>query len=147
MPLPKPELGLVVHYGFVWAAPDRRPPPDHGKNRPCLIVGLRDINEPSAGGRRVLRVIYLPISHMAPRQGEQAIAIPSRVARHLGLSAETSFLYTSYAVEDDWPFDVAPIPGTEGRFDYGLVPPNFFAMVTREFADFLTKYPRLPHRR
>jgi hypothetical protein len=40
MPLPRPEIGLIVHYGFVWSGPDRGPPPDAGKDRPCLIVDL-----------------------------------------------------------------------------------------------------------
>ena len=77
---------------------------------------------------------YLPISHVAPRDGERAVAIPPRVARHLGLTAEMSWLYVSYAVEDDWPFDLAPIPGGDGRFDYGLVPPALFRQVVSAFA-------------
>src|SRR5712691_222888 len=61
MPLPQPELGLVVHYGFVWSGADRRPPPDAGKDRPCLIVDLFEIEETQ--GRKTLRVTDQQISH------------------------------------------------------------------------------------
>ena len=147
MPLPTPELGLVVHYSFVWAGAGRRIPPDTGKSRPCLIIDLEQVEEPPAGGRVVTRVTYLPISHIAPRPGEAALGIPPRVAQHLGLTQETSFLYTSYAVEDDWPFDLEPAPGADGRFDYGFIPPKLFAAVAAEFAKYLATHPRFVHQR
>lgn len=146
MPLPKPEIGLVVHYGFVWAGADRRPPPDASKSRPCLIVDLENAVEPAADSRPLMRVTYLPISHMAPREGEQAIPVPPRVARHLGLTPERSHIYTSYAVEDDWPFDVEQVPGS-ARFDYGLIPPRLFAAVAKDFAGFMTAHPHSVHQR
>ena len=101
MALPEPRLGLVVRYGFVWASPARRRPPDAGKDRPCVIVDLERTAHPTIRSRDILRITYLPISHTAPRAGEEAITVPPRVAQYLGLTGERSFLYTSYAVEDD----------------------------------------------
>ncbi|HYZ64527.1 MAG TPA: hypothetical protein VE650_18910 [Acetobacteraceae bacterium] len=147
MPLPQPELGLVVQYRFVWAGAGRGSPPDVGKSRPCLIVDLEQVGEPSLGGRLVTRVTYLPISHVAPRAAEQAIPVPPRVGRHIGLSHETSYVYTSYAVEDDWPFDLDTVPGTDGVFDYGLIPPKLFASVAEDFANYLAMHPRFVHQR
>jgi hypothetical protein len=137
LPLPTPRLGLVVHYGFVWAGAARRPPPDAGKDRPCLIVDLQEVAPPPGAGRPALRVAYLPVSHAAPRAGEKALAIPPRVATHVGLTSERSWLYLSYAVEDDWPFDLAHIPGGDGRFDYGFIPPRLFEAVTAQFRAWL----------
>ena len=141
MPLPAPKLGLVVQYGFVWSGAGRRPPPDAGKDRPCLIADLEAIEEPALNGRIVLRVTYLPISHVAPRTGESAIALPPRVAQHLGLTAQRSFLYTSYVVEDDWPFDLAHRPDSDDRFDYGFIPPRLFDAVARDFRPWLAVNP------
>src|SRR5665213_2487524 len=107
MPLPAPSLGLVVHYGFVWAGPARRPPPDAGKDRPCLIVNLGRSVEPALPSQTVTRVTYLPISHVSTLGNERAIPIPPSVAAHLGLTFDRSFVYTSYTVQDDWPFDLA----------------------------------------
>jgi hypothetical protein len=145
--LPTPALGLVVHYGFVWAGPVRPPPPDIGKSRPCVIVDLRDEPEPGLSGRVVRRVTYLPITHVAPRDAETAIAVPPRVARHLRLDRDISYIYTSYAVQDDWPFDLGVIPGTADRCDYGFIPPRLFAAITDDFKAFLARAPAGVHRR
>jgi hypothetical protein len=147
MPLPAPALGLVVHYAFVWAGAGRAAPPDAGKDRPCLIVDLEEIEEPALPGRTIVRVTYLPISHAAPRADDQAIAIPRRVAQHLGLTSERSYIYTSYAVEDDWPFDLAHVPGSGERFDYGFIPPRLFESVAADFATYLAAHPRFVHGR
>jgi len=147
LPLPVPKLGLVVCYGFVWAGAGRRSPPDAGKDRPCLIVDLEPVEAPAPAGRSVLRVTYLPISHVAPRSGETAIPVPGRVGRHLGLTFERSYLYTSYAVEDDWPFDLATLHGATDRFDHGFVPPRLFEAVAADFATYLATHPRFIHRR
>lgn len=147
MPLPAPKLGLVVHYGFVWAGMRRRRPPDAGKDRPCLIVDLEPVEEPGLEGRSTVRVTYLPISHVAPRGDEEGTAIPPRVAQHLGLTSRQSYIYTTYAVEDDWPFDVAHVPGSSDRFDYGFVPPRLFEVITRNFKAYLAVRPGFPHSR
>ena len=94
----------------------------------------------------MIRVTCLPISHIAPRPGEEAIPVPPRVAGHLGLTQQRSFIYTSYAVEDDWPFDIEQVPGSE-RFEYGLIPPKLFAAVARDFAEHLAKHPGGVHQR
>jgi hypothetical protein len=135
MPLPRPELGLVVQYGFVWSGADRRAPPDAGKNRPC--VDLLEVED--RPGRATLRVTYLPISHTEPRGHESATVIPPRVAEHLGLTAEKSYIYTSYACEDDWPFDLARVPGHHDRFHYGLIPPRLFQAVAEQFRAYLAR--------
>lgn len=144
MPLPRPEIGLIVHYGFVWSGPDRGPPPDAGKDRPCLIV---DLLPEEILGRKTLRITYLPISHAAPRKAESAILIKPKVAKYLGLTAEWSYLYTSYACEDDWPFDVVPVPGNKGIFHYGIIPPAFFNVVTETFKQYLAQRPDFVHKR
>jgi len=65
----------------------------------------------------------------------------------LGLANETSFIYTSYAVEDDWPFDLQELPGSPGRFDHGFIPPKLFAAVIADFAAHLRNRPDAIHRR
>ncbi|MGI9170674.1 MAG: hypothetical protein ACR2FH_10975 [Caulobacteraceae bacterium] len=147
MPLPRPKLGLVVRYGFVWAGTDRRSPPDGGKDRPCLIVDLIPADDP----RRRRRpspgspICRFPTSRRA--QTEKAMTIPRGLALHLRLGPDFSFLYTSYAVEDDWPFDLAHLPGSADRYHHGFVPERFFSSVTLSFAARLTTHPDLVHRR
>ena len=145
MPLPTPKLGLVVQYGFVWAGFGRRSLPDAGKDRPCHIVDLEHVEGPASPGRTVLRATYRPIPLVAPRGAERAIPIPARVGQHLGLTPDASYLYTSYAVEDDWPFDLAHLPGSNDRFDYGFMPPRLFEAAAG-FAAYLRELPGFVHK-
>ena len=124
---------------LVLAAQDRQG--DGGQ----VIVDLAQVEEPALQGRVTIRVTYLPISHVAPRRGEQAIVIPPRVAQHLGLTSDRSYLYTSYAVEDDWPFDLAHVSRSNDRFDYGFVPPRLFTAVAADFAAYLAAHPGFIH--
>jgi hypothetical protein len=73
------------------------------------------------------------------------LALKSRI-REVGLTVERSYLYTSYAVEDDWPFDLAHVPGSSDRFDYGFIPPRLFAAVADDFAAYLTAHPSFVHK-
>jgi hypothetical protein len=134
---PAPALGLVVHYGFASA----------DKGQPCLIADLQAVLEQAPAGKSVVRVTYLPISPTAPREGESAIALPRRVVAHLGLTWERWWLYTSSLVEDDWPFDLSPVPGAPDRIDYGFVPPRLFAAVMVGFRRYLAGGPELARRR
>jgi hypothetical protein len=145
MPLPAPRIGLVVQYAFVWSGAGRRSPPDSGKSRPCLIVDVEDGEE--VAGRTATRVTYLPISHVAPREGEHAIEIPARVAQHLKLTDEKSYLYTSYANEDDWPYDLDRVPGESDRYHYEAIPPRLFEKVAADFAAYLKEHPRAVHQK
>src|SRR5260370_42319579 len=64
MPLPQPELDLVVYYGLVWSGADRRPPPDAGKDRPCLIVDLFELEEPPDAKPSGSRIFPFPIPNL-----------------------------------------------------------------------------------
>lgn len=97
--------------------------------------------------RPIIRVTYLPISHVPPRGGEQALAIPAALARYLKLTSERSYAYVSYAVEDDWPLDLAHVPGSTDKFDYGFVPERFFSALAANFATHLLARPGFIHRR
>jgi hypothetical protein len=70
-----------------------------------------------------------------------------KVAKSLGLTAERSYLYTSYACEDDWPFDVVPVPGSKGKSHYGMIPPALFNAVTEKFKRYLAQRPGFIHKR
>jgi hypothetical protein len=85
-------------------------------------------------GRSVVRVTYLPIHRVVPRD-------KNRVAQHIRLTSQQSYIYPSYAVEDDWPFDLAHVPGADDRFDYGFVPLRLFEVVARDFGNYLAAHP------
>ena len=65
--------------------------------------------------------------------GTGAIEIPAAVKRHLGLDDERFWVVVSEGNEFDWPgYDLRKIGRTD-RYDYGFVPPRFFAQILDAF--------------
>ncbi|WP_448207966.1 hypothetical protein [Azospirillum sp. sgz302134] len=70
-------------------------------------------------------MLILPITHQPPREGDEAVEIPTAVKQRLGLNAERSWIILSEANEDVWPSpDIRAIPGKPGVFEYGCLHPN-----------------------
>jgi hypothetical protein len=129
VPLPNPEIGLVVHYAYLFHNRTRNIG-DAGKDRPCLIVAVfPDKEEPLRTG-----VLYLPITHSEPSLEEEAIEIPADVKAAAGLDGLQQWLLVSQANLDTWPEDIFHRPSKPGIFHYGFVPPGFFKTVQTTFA-------------
>jgi hypothetical protein len=59
--LPKPEIGLLVHYSYLWASEHVAGAEEGIKNRPCVIVAAaRSVEE-------TIVVTVFPITHTAFR--------------------------------------------------------------------------------
>ena len=122
--LPRLEPGLVVHYEYTWRDPSRgRLSGD--KARPCLAVPL-----PLQAGATLQRVLHFPITHSNPVPPTQGVLVPAHVRAVAGLDAAEGWIVTNECNLDHWPQGITRIPrSTEGAFDYGLLPPGFFATV------------------
>ncbi|MDX2222476.1 MAG: type II toxin-antitoxin system PemK/MazF family toxin [Rhodospirillaceae bacterium] len=90
------------------------------KDRPCAVVlvvaGARD---------RPRRVVVCPITHSPPDDPQTAVAIPPRVAGHLGLDQRRSWIRTHQVNVFEWkegliPFGVSP--ARPGRWSFGQLP-------------------------
>ena len=125
MSLPTPKPGLVICYSYLWAREHSQGAEEGIKNRPCAIIAARQVIE----GREIVTVI--PITHTPPNDPADAIEIPSSLKRHLGLDDLPSWAVITETNDFLWPgVDLRPIPGqTPSRFDYGMLPPRFFAHV------------------
>ena len=125
MSLPRPVPGLVIGYAYLWADEHRRGAEEGVKNRPCAIVAAQQIVE----GRTIVTV--LPITHSRPSRLGDAVEIPPRLKRHLGLDDLPSWIVLTQTNDFLWPgVDLSPLPGVAPRrFDYGMLPPRFFAYV------------------
>ena len=134
MPLPDPELGLVVSYSYLWYHERNKGRDEGTKTRPCVIVLAA---EHQAGGAVLVRVV--PVTHSPPRAPDMAMEIPLAVKRHLGLDAARSWVVLDEVNEFTWPgFDLRPIPPSHDCFSYGFLPPRLFdrllEMLTRVWA-------------
>jgi hypothetical protein len=122
VPLPRPEPGLVISYAFLWRREQKAGRDEASKDRPCAIVLVSEA-EPG-----MPMVTVVPLTTQPPADPERALEIPARVREHLGLRADRSWVVLDEFNRFAWPgFDLRPVPGRSGRFDYGLLPPRFFA--------------------
>lgn len=114
MNLPKPEIGLVINYSYLWHREAKQGHVEGRKDRPCAVVLVA----------RDDRVIILPITHTMPSPGSKAIEIPGQVKRQLGLDSERSWIITSEFNVFKWPgFDLRPVNHREpDKIVYGMLP-------------------------
>jgi hypothetical protein len=121
MPVPEPQLGLVISYAYLWHHEHRAGREEGVKDRPCVIVLA--IGQPTGEGTLV-RVA--PVTHSPP--GDAAnVELPPKVKQHLGLDDNRSWVMLDEVNEFVWPgYDLRPIAGSSDRFAYGLLPPRLF---------------------
>jgi hypothetical protein len=128
VPLPNPELGLVISYAYLWHHERRGGQEEGSKDRPSVIVLAV---EREADGATIVTV--LPITHSPPGGPASAVEIPVPVKEHLGLDDDRSWIIVSEGNEFLWPgYDLRKLPDSD-RYDYGLLPPRFFNKVLRAF--------------
>lgn len=131
MAYPEPEVGLVISYSYLWSDEASAGHVEGRKPRPCAIVAA--VKHAEQGPPLVA---VLPITHSPHPDPDTAIEIPQRVAEHLDLDSDTSWVVLEDVNVFSWPgYDLRPIPRQPGRYDYGLLPPKFFETIITRFAE------------
>ncbi|HEY3888354.1 MAG TPA: growth inhibitor PemK [Caulobacteraceae bacterium] len=96
------------------------------KDRPCAIV----VAAARAPENDMLRVIVAPITHRPPEDPSASMEIPAVVCGTLGLDSGRHWLRLDELNRFAWPgYDLRPIPGRAGAFDYGMLPPGLFEQL------------------
>ena len=123
MTLPVPRAGLVISYAYLWADEHRRGEEEGRKVRPCAIIAATQVIEDK------IVVTVVPVTHTVPRDPTTAIELPAALKAHLGLDAQRSWVVVTETNDFIWPgFDLRPVTsGGQRRYDYGMLPPRFFA--------------------
>jgi hypothetical protein len=128
MPLPDPQLGLVISYAYLWRREYRTGQSEGRKDRPCVIVLAVD------RGPAGTMVTVVPVTHSPPRDLSLAVELPPAVKRHLGLDDERSWVMLDEGNRFAWPgFDLRLVPRSNARYDYGFLPPRLFAAIVARF--------------
>ena len=123
MVIPDPEVGLVIHFNYLWKREWSLGRDNARYARPCAIVVARR-TEPS--GETI--VVVAPITHSPPSTEEGALAIPPAVKRHLGLDEDRSWIVYDEVNEFTWPgYDLQP--NANGAIAYGVLPPSLFGRL------------------
>jgi|SRR6185437_857787 len=125
MSLPVPKPGLVIRYSFLWSSERGEGATEGAKDRPCaIVVAVR--RDP--GGE--IQTIVAPITHRPPEDPTASIEIPAATCRHLGLDSDRHWLRLDELNRFIWPgYDLRPISGRHGRYDYGVLPPGLFRQL------------------
>ena len=124
MPLPKPEPGLVLSYGYLWKWQDDMGGDTGEKNRPCVIVLAVENDD----GDTVVMVV--PVTSQQPRPDRASVEIPAKVQAHLGLDGKRCWVVIDEVNKFIWPGpDLAQIPGQPGKFHYGFIPPKLYKKI------------------
>ena len=116
----EPTAGLVVRYDFLWKEEERKGL-EHGlKDRPCAVAIVAN---PTDNGSRT--VILCAITHSPPHDDENAIEIPLKVARYLGLDYDRMWIKTQQVNKLEWsegqiPYGVTKTP--DRNWSYGVLP-------------------------
>jgi hypothetical protein len=126
VPLPTPELGLVISYAYLWSSEADAGHEEGLKDRPCALV----LSAQDDSGDTVV-----PVTHSPPQRPEEAVEIPPAVKRRLGLDEARSWIVVSEINRFVWPGpDLRPVSSAEPeRFAYGFLPPGLFRQVLERF--------------
>lgn len=128
MAIPTPEPGLVISYAYVWDHEARRGQEEGRKDRPCVITL---VVERQGTGETIVTV--LPVTHSPPGDPAAAVEIPAAVKCHLHLDDERSWIIVSEGDKFVWPgYDLRKVPGSDD-YEFGFLPPRFFAQVVEAF--------------
>jgi hypothetical protein len=130
MALPDPQLGLVISYSYLWHYESEKGQDEGRKDRPCVIILA---TEQADDG---MMVTVVPITHRPPADAAIAIELPPRVKQHLGLDDQRSWIVLNEGNRFLWPgYDLKPIRGAKGKFDYGFLPPALFNALLQRYAE------------
>lgn len=140
MPLPQPELGLVLHYSYLWAHEHRRGLEEGVKDRPCVIMAI----ETAQDGSQLVTVV--PITHTPPSGSVSAIELPQAVKRYLGLDGERSWIVIDDFNRFRWPgYDIRAIPArADSAHVYGYLPPVLFDQIVTRMTQLFATQPFRP---
>ena len=125
MSLPIPKPGLVIRYGFLWSNEEEEGATEGSKDRPCAIV-VATRRDPNGD----IDTIVAPITHQPPEDPTASVEIPSATCKSLGLDSGRHWLRLDELNRFTWPgYDLRPIPGQSGRYDYGMLPRGLFQQL------------------
>ena len=128
MAIPTPEPGLVISYAYLWDREAQDGQEEGRRDRPCVIALAVQRQQDGETW-----VTVLPVTHSPPRDMAATVEIPPAVKRQLGLDEARSWVVVSEGDQFVWPgYDLRKSRDGE-RYDYGFLPPRFFASVLAAF--------------
>ena len=128
MILPIPRPGLVISYSYLWAREAAHGQEEGAKDRPCAVVLA---TQTDGDGTRVL---VAPITHAPPQNPVDAIELPLKTTRRLGLDDAQSWIVLTEMNRFTWPGPDIRLIGDPGdrQWAYGFLPANLYRKLRDE---------------
>ncbi len=123
--IPAPQAAQVIRYAYLWADEHAAGREEGAKDRPAAIVVT------TVSGDAHNKVVVVPITHVPPSPGTDAVEMPAAIKRHLGLDNDRSWVVVDEINVFQWPgpdLRATGIPGTESVL-YGFLPSGFFRAI------------------
>ncbi len=121
MTWPKPEVGQVIRYAYLWKDEAAGGQEEGRKDRPAAVILVLSGDTPRP------TVVVCAITHH-PHVAAAAVRIPVKTARRLGLDGEAQWVVVSEANKFVWPGpDLRP--GAGESVVIGLLPPAFMVAL------------------
>jgi hypothetical protein len=126
--LPKPAVGLVVNFRFLWPQEDADGRASAYKARPCLVLFCAAVDNER------FRVAVAPITH-TPQERSVGIEIPATFFEEAGLDGRQQFVVSNELNEFVWPSrDIVPVLAHRPETAIsGRLPPHLCAKVQASF--------------
>ena len=124
------EPGTVIRYSYLWADEAARGREEGRKDRPSLVIAVA-----IQATHGTFRVLVLAVTHTTPREADDAVRLPARVKRALGLDHAPAWIVTTEANAFTWPGpDLRSIRGRTSRtVVYGRVPTRVLRDAVRSY--------------
>lgn len=129
MKRPQPVEGLVIKYDYLWKNESLAGRIEGQKDRPTAIVMAAP---PAENGKR--RIIVAPITHSEPRNVGDAIEVPPKVRKHLGLDDERQWIVVTEVNRVDWE-DPGIRPAKTDEWAFGEMPQALVKQVQEAIAE------------
>ncbi|MGK6315244.1 hypothetical protein [Neorhizobium sp. DT-125] len=132
MSFPEPKPGLVIRYAFLWSGEADRGTVEAAKDRPCAIV-VAAYDKADA-----IHTIVAPVTHSPPAGSDltASLEIPAAICRNLGFDDGRHWLRLDELNRFLWPgYDLRPRPDDPGRWDYGMLPKDFFDLMRKRIIE------------
>lgn len=111
--------GLVIRYDFLWKHESERGQIEGTKDRPCSVVLTME------GKDNHKKILVCPITHTPPEKNKTFVKIPPKVAKHIGLDEQQSWIKTDQVNSFLWdglhiPYGVSR--ASRQKWEYGELP-------------------------
>lgn len=116
MPLPNPQVGLIIRYEYLWVSEALQGQNRGEKHRPCVVI----LVVPANAGKPA-KAMVCALTHSEPRGDDVGIEVaPDEAKAGMGLSNRPQWIIASEANLVDWD-DAGIVELKSGGWVYGVM--------------------------